>query len=147
MPNLMEPAHVQYDDFSGSIAVDQVDLRRLEVYLGVDEDEWMLVQVRIQIYGGSQYIQGYAVSLPDNNMPALLEIANSGGEIELTKIVDLEWHIPNHSDTNPPAPESLPVINATQLLGIGFKRLDLILTTRGADWPEGTKYRLREKSA
>jgi len=126
------------EDWSGSIAADEVDFHRLAVLLGVDESRWYLVRVLIAVLGSTQMVEGYAVPIKDGIYPNLAEQANRGEVIRLTRIVDVEWT----DDTNLQLPTRVPVKSATEFLKHGFKRMVLILTRGELSSLPGTKFEM-----
>lgn len=131
--NLNVPASVQYGDWIGTTAADEVDTRELEKFLGVDRSEWRLLVFDITIYGGFQEVTGYGVraDVTWNDLEALTE---SNRPIVVHRVGVLEYDT-RHGDTNPPPPLTLPVISAGELLGHGFKRLHIRMRSRNI--PDG----------
>jgi hypothetical protein len=124
-----EPASVQYDDWTGSIAGDAVDMGNWEELLGVDRTRWRLLHLKIIMSGFGQSIDPYAVSF-DTTYADLQRMVDSGEPIVLTHLAGLEYDYPDHSDTNPPRPATLPVLSATDFIAHAFKRLEVKLTSR-----------------
>ena len=131
------PASVQYSDWQGTFAADEVDMCRVEEFLGVDREVWRLLHIGITIYGGSQTIESYAVSA-NTSYEDLQTTVRAGHPIQLTRLGSIEYESCDHSDTNPPPPMSQPVMSATEFLGYGFKRLELKMTSHHI--PEGAKF-------
>ena len=124
-----DPASVQYDDWTGSIAGDEADMQDWEELLGIDKDRWRLLHLKITLSGGSQWIEPYVVSA-ETSYKDLRRIVESGNPILLTRLDGIEYHLPDHFDTNPPHPSTMPVLSATDFLGHAFKRLQIRLTFR-----------------
>jgi hypothetical protein len=122
--DLYSPASVQYGDWSGSFSGDEVDMVRVEQFLGIDRDVWRLLHIGLTIYGGRQTIEPYAISANTTYLD-LESTVSSGNAIQLTRLNSLEYEPFEHFDTNPPPPMSIPVLSATEFLGYGFKRLEL----------------------
>ena len=135
--DLYSPASIQYGDWTGSFAGDEVDMVNIEKFLGVDRKVWRLLHVDITIYGGNQTVEPYVVSA-DTTYLELESTVNGGNAILLTRLASLEYEPAGHSDTNPPRPPSLPVSSATEFLGFGFKRLHLKMTSRNI--PAGARF-------
>jgi hypothetical protein len=123
--NLRAPAHVQRDEWSGTLAADEVDLKALEEFIGVDPDLWRLVVVDIYIGGGSQSIAGYAVPQSLGSYESLHDAVRDTGCIEVTRVAEWDENPADHIDTNPPAPPIVPLTWASELIALGFKRLHL----------------------
>lgn len=132
-----DPASVQYDDWKGSLAGDERDMRDWEELLGIDKDRWRLIYLKIYISGGIQWIEPYAVSA-DTSYGDLEALVNSGRPIQLTHLDGIEYHHPDHSDFNPPIPEQLPIQSATDFLRFAFKRFEMKFTYRHI--PEGATF-------
>lgn len=131
------PASVQYGDWRGTFSADEVDMRRVEEFLGVDRELWRLLHIGITMSGGSQTIESYAVSV-NTSYEDLQTTVGAGRPIQLTRLGSIEYEPHDHSDTNPPPPLSQPVLSATEFLGYGFKRLELKMTSRLI--PEGATF-------
>lgn len=132
-----KPASVQYNDWKGSIAGDEVDLRPMELFLGIDREIWRLLHIEIGVFGGTQSVEPYVI--PAEMTYADLESQVSRGRpIELTRLQTIEFEPSEVWDTNPPRPLAMPVISAMELLGFGFKRLVIKLTSRNI--PQGATF-------
>ena len=127
-PNLNEVATVQYGDWMGEVAADEVDGHELEAFLGFDSTKWRLLVVDITVYGGYQEVHGYGV--PASQTWSDLEDRVRANQPVIVHHLGLVDYDPHHGDTNPPAPLSTPVISAGELVGHGFKRLHIRLRSR-----------------
>src|SRR4051812_23118781 len=124
--NLLEPASTQYDKWVGTVAGDAVDLHSLGELLGLDTEKWDLVVVDLNVDGGYQSITGWATTRKDAEYENRKQIlAESGGVLEVTKVVDHHEEPHDHADTNPPASPALPITWASELVALGFKRLHI----------------------
>lgn len=135
--NPYEPANVQYDDWTGTVAGDRVEFNRFEQLLGIDSDKWRVLVIEIISGGGHQTLIAYGVSNV-SGFSDLQEIVDSGRTIVLTSIKTLDYRISGHVDTNPPAPPVMPVESATDFLAYGFKRFHLKLVSKSV--PKGAKF-------
>jgi hypothetical protein len=124
-----EPASMQYDDWTGTVAGDDVDIRKFEDLLGVDKTKWRILHIEILILGGHQSIEAYGVSR-ETTYSDLEEIVASGRTIILTLVKHIHFDPSLVADTNPPAPLALPVVSATEFIGYGFKRFQMKLVSR-----------------
>ena len=138
-----EAAHVQYDDWHGSIAGDETDLANWENFLGIDSTKWRLLFISIYFGGGNQWLEPYVIEaqLTRNDLD---ELVKSGQPIRLIHLDGIEYQYPGHSDFNPPAPANLPVISATEFLIHAFKRLEIKLVFKSI--PEHAKFQVVELS-
>jgi hypothetical protein len=125
--NLFDRAGVQYDDWSGTVAGDQVDFRSAAEMLGVDPHDWRLILVDVHISGGSQSLTAYAVPAAKGSFEFLKHRINETGRIEVTRIAELASHIEGHADTNPPTPPRMPLAVPLDMLVFAFKRLHIRL--------------------
>ena len=124
-----EPASVQYDSWTGSIAGDAMDMGSWEELLGVDRARWRLLHLDITMWGGGQWIDPYAV-IANTTYNDLQQMVDSGDPILLTHLDGIEYEYPDRSDTNPPRPATVPVVSATDFFTHAFKRLHIKLTSR-----------------
>lgn len=138
--NLNEAASVQYDDWTGEVAADEVDGRELEVFLGIDRSKWRLLAVDVTVYGGHQEVHGYGV--PASQTWSDLEARVRSDQPIIVHLLGSLDYDPHHGDTNPPAPLSTPVISAGELVGHGFKRLHIRLRSRNL--PQGSVLEVAE---
>ena len=123
-----KPASVQYGDWTGTVAADEVDGVDLEKFLGVDTKRWRLLLVDLIVYGGRQHVEGYGV--PANmTYDDLAQRVAAGEPLVLDLVGEVEFD-PQHADTNPPAPLSFPVVSAGEFVGHGFKRLHIRFVSR-----------------
>ena len=136
-----DPASVQYDDWTGTIAGDVADMRHLEELLGINRETWRLLYVTIYFSGFGQSIEPYVVSA-DTSYDDLEATVARGEPIVVTHLQGIDYDFPNHSDTNPPRPESLPILSAVDFLTHGFKRLELKLHFRFI--PENARFEVVE---
>ena len=113
-----QTASVQYNDWMGTVAGDQSDTQDWEELLG------------------SQWIEPYVISA-DTSYDDLQGIVNSGQPIVLTHLEGIEYHFPDHSDTNPPRPRVLPIVSAAEFISHAFKRFEIKLVYRHIP-PEAT---------
>lgn len=127
--DLLEPASVQYGDWSGTVAGDNVDMRSINEILGVDRDKYRILAVDVSIYGGRQHLVAYGVP-SDQGWGVLQAIADRGEPIRCRVVADIEAGPEGHFDTNPPAPPSAPVTTPTDLFAYAFKRLQIRILTR-----------------
>ena len=74
---------------------------------------------------------------PGTTYDYLEALVASGEPIRVTVVSEIDLPIPDHGDSNPPAPVHLAVQSATELLVHGFKRFHLRMLTRAL--PEGFK--------
>lgn len=126
--NLMEPASAQYDKWVGTAAADDVDMHSLGKLLGLDTEKWDLVVVDLSVNGGYQSITGWATKREDGEYENRKQIlAASGGVLEVTKVIDCHEEPHDHADTNPPRPPALPITWASEVVALGFKRLQIRL--------------------
>lgn len=132
----MESASVQYDDWTGTIAGDDVDMGNVCEFLGIDRSANRVLALDITIYGGSQRLTAYGVSA-DCGWDELERITSRGEPIRCRVLKEIESDPAEHFDTNPPPPLSVPVVSATEYLGYGFKRLHVRLITRSL--PPGSR--------
>jgi hypothetical protein len=126
---LLEPASVQYDDWTGTVAGDGVDMHDVSEFLGINRDEDRVLAIDVSIYGRHQHLTAWGVS-GDTGWDALQATTGRGEPIRCRVLAEIEWDPANNYDTNPPPPLSLPVVSTTEFLGHGFKRLQIRLTTR-----------------
>jgi hypothetical protein len=127
--NLLEPAAVQYDAWTGTVAGDDVDMHDVCDFLGIDRKVHRVLAIDVHISEGHQTLTAYGV--PADHGMAKLEAIVAGGEpIRCQVLAEIEYDPAEDGDTNPPPPLSLPVMSATEFLGHGFKRLHLRLVTR-----------------
>jgi len=131
-----QTASVQYNDWMGTVAGDQSDTQDWEELLGIDTERWRLLHVTIYFSGGSQWIEPYVISA-DTSYDDLQGIVNSGQPIVLTHLEGIEYHFPDHSDTNPPRPRVLPIVSAAEFISHAFKRFEIKLVYRHIP-PEAT---------
>ena len=135
--NIHEHAHVQYDDYTGTIAGDERDLDGVEKLLGIDRDIWRLLAIDISISGGSQYLTPYVI--PSSTTYADLEdLTAEARPILLTELPSIEKHIRDHIDTNPPRVNDDRIVEPLEFLLFGFKRLQIRLVSRHI--PEGALF-------
>lgn len=140
--DLTEPASVQYSEWRGTFAADDVDMGHLEDFFGIDRKVWRIIVVDITIYGGTQEAIAYGV--PNQIGYAEIEALHAAGSPLPMKIIGTIDYDPDtdRDDTNPPRPLSMPAISATELLGHAFKRLQLRFTT--AHLPNGIQFEVDE---
>jgi hypothetical protein len=131
------PASVVHNYWTGSVAGDGVDMEDVEQFLGIDKEVWRVLHIEISIDGGQHTIEPYAIDVEINDAD-LVEAVEAGNPIKLTRLPAIEYFPHEHSDTNPPAPLSIPIISATEFLGYGFKRLHLKMTS--TDVPKGATF-------
>jgi len=127
--DLLEPASVQYGDWKGTVAGDDVDMRDVCEFFGIDPSEHRVLAVDVTIYGGNQVLTAYGVAA-DQGWDELAAITERGERIQCRVLKAIEFEPAEDFDTNPPPPLSVPVVSATEYLGYGFKRLHIRLTTR-----------------
>ena len=60
--DLLEPASVQYGDWKGTVAGDDVDMRDVCEFFGIDPSEHRVLAVDVTIYGGNQVLTAYGVA-------------------------------------------------------------------------------------
>lgn len=125
---LNESASVQYNDWYGEIAADEVDGQELESFLGIDRSKWRLLVVDIMVYGGVQEVRGFGVPASQTGTD-LEDRVRTNSPIIVHLVGDIDYNS-HRTDTNPPIPLSKPVISAGELIGHGFKRLHLRLRTQ-----------------
>lgn len=127
--DLLETASVQYDDWTGTVAGDGVDMHDVSEFLGINRAEDRVLAIDVSIYGGHQHLTAWGVS-GDKGWDALQAITDRGEAIRCRVLAEIEFDPATNFDTNPPPPLSLPVMSATEFLGHGFKRLQIRLVTR-----------------
>jgi hypothetical protein len=127
--DLLERAAVQYGDWEGTVAGDNVDMHNVCEFLGIDRDRYRVLAIDISIYGGHQQLTAYGVPA-EQGWDALEAITNRGEPIRCGVLAEIEFSPADHADTNPPPPLSLPVLSPAEFLGHGFKRLQIRLITR-----------------
>lgn len=127
--DLQDPAGVQYDAWTGTVAGDDVDMKDVAEFLGINRNQNRVLAIDVSIYGGHQHLTAWGVS-GDTGWDALQAITDRGESIRCRVLAEIEWDPENNYDTNPPPPLSLPVVSATEFLGHGFKRLQIKLITR-----------------
>jgi len=132
-----EPASMQYDDWTGTVAGDDVDMRKFEDLLGVDKTKWRILHVEVLIFGGHQSIEAYGVSR-ETTYVDLEEIVSSSRTIILTLVKHIDFDPSVVADTNPPAPLGFPVVSATEFIGYGFKRFQMKLVSKNI--PKGAEF-------
>lgn len=134
--NLRDAASVQYGDFKGTLAGDEVDLIGLANALGINQDEWQLLVVEFTCYGGSQALRAWGVRRNIGGWEGLEAMIAATGQVEVTLLVDRSQRLAQHADTNPPA---RPAGAAFGLLGdlfvFGFKRFVGRLVSRNIPDP------------
>lgn len=121
---------MQYGDWKGTASGDNVDMRDVSEFLGIDRDKHRVLAIDVHISGGYQTLTAYGV--PGDQGYKELEAINERGEpIRCRVLAEIEYD-PSaaHFDTNPPPPLSLPVMSATEFLGHGFKRLQIRFVSR-----------------
>jgi len=134
--DLLEPASVQYGDWEGTVSGDNVDLRHIWEFLGIDRSEHRVLAIDVLIFGGRQRLVAYGVP-GDQGWDELQAITDRGESVRCRVVKEIEFDPAHHFDTNPPPPLSLPVLSATEYLGHGFKRLQIRLITRSL--PPGSR--------
>jgi hypothetical protein len=134
--DLLESASVQYGDWRGTVAGDNVDMRNVGEFLGIDRSKHRVLAIDVTIYGGSQDLIAYGVSA-DQGWDELQATTDRGEPIRCRVVKRIERNPAEHFDTNPPPPLSLPVVSATEYLAHGFKRLHIRLITRSL--PPGSR--------
>lgn len=120
---------MQYGDWTGTVAGDNVDMHSVCEFLGIDRDKHRVLALDISIYGGHQHLTAYGVPA-EQGWGALQAITALGEPIRCTALAEIEFSPADHADTNPPPPLSLPVLSPSEFLGHGFKRLQIRLITR-----------------
>jgi hypothetical protein len=135
--NPYDPASVQYNDWSGTVAGDDVDMRSFEQLLGIDREKWRILFVEITMGGGHQTLVAFGVSA-QTTYADLEAIVQQGRSIVLTTLKTFDSQINGHADTNPPAPPVIPVEKATDFIAYGFKRFHMKLISRSI--PEGARF-------
>jgi hypothetical protein len=127
--NPYESASVQYNDWEGTVAGDDVDMRSFEQLLEIDKEKWRVLLIDITMGGGHQTLVAYGVSAT-TSYADLEDIIEDGRSIVLTTLKTYDSSIEGHADTNPPAPPTIPVEKATDLIAYGFKRFHMRLVSR-----------------
>lgn len=135
--NPYEPASVQYNDWTGTVAGDDVDFRSFEELLGIDSEKWRVLAIEIISGGGHQTLLAFGVSNV-SGFTDLQRMVDEGRSIVLTCIKTLDYSVEGHADTNPPAPPALPVSSATDFIAYGFKRFHMKLISRNV--PRGARF-------
>jgi len=110
---------VQYGDWTGTVAGDDVDMRDVCEFLGIDPSEHRVLAIDVTIYEGRQQLTAHGVSA-DQGWDELEAITNRGEPIRCRVLKEIESDRAEHFDTNPPPPLSVPVVSATEYLGHGF---------------------------
>jgi len=121
--NLNEPAHVLNDEWVGTAAADDVDLKPVAEMLGLSRGEWRLVVVELHVDGGDQSIVAYAVRNAEGGYEAMKRAITRDHRIEVTKVFDSSEVPADHIDTNPPDAPALPITSPSDLVALGFNRL------------------------
>jgi hypothetical protein len=115
---LANPA-VQYNDWRGSVALDESDfdsvLKMLEIPSG-----YLPVVIDVHIYRGVREITCYGRAFEDPWMPTM----------ELHKLVHHEVRPAETRGTNPPEPPAIEAVSAEHFFRYGFKRFWMRLYTR-----------------
>jgi hypothetical protein len=135
--NPYESASVQYNDWHGTVAGDDVDMRSFEQLLDIDRDKWRVLLIDITMGGGHQTLVAYGVSA-ETSYTDLEDIIEDGRTIVLTTLKTYDYQVDGHADTNPPAPPVIPVEKATDFIAYGFKRFHMRLVSRNL--PAGAKF-------
>ena len=124
-----QPASVQYGDWTGTVAGDNVDSRLATEFFGIDQKQYRLLAIEIGIFGGRQTLKAFGVDA-QTRYEDLEALAARGEPIRARLLKTIEFDPAANFDTNPPPPLAMPVVSATEYLGFGFKRLSLRLVTR-----------------
>jgi len=135
---LLESAHVQYDDYTGEVAVDMTDMHGLTEYLGLDSFRDIVIRADITSYGGHQTVTAYVAKTEEGSMDELIRKATNGQPIEVREFEVIDWSPEGHSDTNPPRIRNFPAKSVTELLEHAFKRLQITLIPNSDKFPEDT---------
>jgi hypothetical protein len=114
--DLLKPAAVQYGDWKGTVAGDDVDMRDVCEFLGIDRDKYRVLALDVSIYGGNQHLVAYGVPA-DQGYVELEATTDRGEPIRCQVLAEIEFDPANNFDTNPPPPLSLPVVSPTEFLG------------------------------
>lgn len=122
--NLREAATVQYGDFTGTLAGDEVDFKGLAPVLDIDKQEWQLLVVEFACFGGTQSLRAWGVPRNLGGWDGLERMIGEKGRVEVTLLIDRTQHLEGHADTNPPTrPETSDFGLLGDFLVYGFKRL------------------------
>lgn len=129
--NLRDIASVQYGDFTGTVAGDEVDVSDLTSVLGIDTSQWQLLVVEFSSYGGTQHLRAWGVARDLGSWTGLEELIAEKGRVEVTLLLDERQHLPGHVDTNPPPlPTRVQFGLVGDLVVYGFKRFNGRLISR-----------------
>lgn len=135
--NPYESASVQYNDWEGTVAGDDVDFRSFEQLLDIDREKWRVLVVDVTLGGGHQTLVAYGVA-GSTSYNDLEDIIEDGRTIVLTTLKTYNYSPKGHVDTNPPAPATIPVEKATDFIAYGFKRFHMRLVSRNI--PAGARF-------
>jgi hypothetical protein len=135
--NPYESASVQYNDWEGTVAGDDVDFRSFEQLLDIDREKWRVLVLDVTIGGGHQTLVAYGVA-GSTSYKDLEDIIDDGRTIVLTTLKTYDYSIEGHADTNPPAPPTIPIEKATDFIAYGFKRFHMRLVSRNI--PAGARF-------
>ena len=121
--NFNLPAHAQYDEWVGTAAADDIDLKPVDDMLGLSRSEWRLVVVELHVYEGRQSIIAYAVPNAAGGYEAMKRAITKDHRIEVTKVFESSEDAADRIDANPPEAPVVPITWASDLVALGFKRL------------------------
>lgn len=129
-----EHAHVQYDDWLGTVAADEQGHDRIEALLGLDPEEWRVIGIDVFIAEGFHEVD--ALVLPaGTGYDDLAAEAAAGRSIPLTRVTVF-------SSASSVLPEAkggqAPVTEALELLTTAFNRLSIRFRT--AHFPPGATF-------
>jgi hypothetical protein len=123
--NLNEPAGVEYDNWVGTFAGDQVDIASIGTLMGIDEKLWWPLVIEIHINNGYESIEVFAV--PARVGPDELEAMIETGRVEVTLVKKATLELSDQNETNPPRVHVGNIETVRDFLEFGFKRINLRL--------------------